>query len=1046
MIRRSLVFSIVSIALFGALSGALTSVASADPAYIPLDSNSRPSSDLVYQGKPLLPEEAFALSRSGQVDLSNLDPAVSDFWKPEVRPSTSDSLPLNTQTEVTYLGTVASRAGNFRFTATQPGSGGIPLNFTFMLSKRIHNVLYRKALLRKLGYTVPAMLPVRKLRVQFSDRFEKEVFITALEAASEGNSDRWVVEAIGDDALVLQDVVAMDDQDRAYNPAMGFFPSDTIAGRRVISALVIPLSLVEVPESMNLFSWNTGQIESRQLRLDYPSGSEFPCGLDDARWMTKRIAHLTREDWKEIARAAQVPDSVAQLFVEKTISRRDHLVKVFKVASKVQGIESIDFDTKTELLPDLKKGQLTRLTWEGYGSRFTYGDPESPLSNSEVWAWTRSIGISTLIDNAMSQLNNLPGMETDSSKIMSDHQIKLFVREFKHFLETGEQRKVPFGVWAFPRGGIQLLASRDIVTGTYLGTDNLVQLADSVGFNISAGATIGFDGVPSPVGAQAGVEGTYTRTYTHIRPIKSLKAALKYPFKNMAVPLYQRRLGRDLDQLIGSESSHLTAAQRKALVSEVVGSFKKEFNIGESLIVIDSIGAGFDAQGGATFWGLVKAKLSFEASQKVLSRLQIFRASENTIQIYRDFGNSTNLSASVSGSAIVPVITLSTAYRPGTAKTRMHRLNITADESRNPGLVRGLSALKNVLFTQSVELLRSIDSGVSVSHHFKERESRLGLVGFVFDGVNSTTQMTVKNTQGAEKKLHRRYWSRTRGQDFMSLGEETVMNLIGYLLHVGVALPNQAGANPGYTVLGKAFTRLLTFDAVADSGKLEQPYIHLARVWNGWSMTKKKAEKLIHRLNERYGYEFYPDTALNETDKLALYHIDVDFQFYERGLKALRALPSSKVRRIFKEHPIRGEKIAEEGDDESDAEESGKDSDEDSHGSGRFLRLRTLAERAARDGKIDRESKYLLKLISLAEARLSLSGLKELTGGDGGVYVTTRIEGFRKGDENGDTPYVGNSYGEYGSRQTAGPMAEIRAITGMSEAEFLANWLMKRVL
>ncbi len=1047
--RRPHPFTALS-AFFFALLGAAPHLASADPAYIPLDSNSRPASDLVYQGRPLLPEEAFALSRSGKIDLSDLNPASSDFWKPEAGAG-SDALSLNEATPLDYLGTIPSQSGNFRFTATQPGSNGIPLNFTFMLSKRVHNVLYRKALLRKLGYTVPAMRPVRTLRIHFSDAFEKEIFITALQDSSEGNADRWVTERNGDTELVLQDVVAMEDQDRAYNPAMGFVPTEVIAGRRVLSALVIPLSLVEVPESVNLFSWSPGQIESRQLRIDYPSGSEFPCGLDDARWITKRIVSLTRKDWEDVARAAQLPPPVAQLFVEKAISRRDQFAKVFKVDFKAHDADS-DFDPKTELLPDLKKGQLTRQTWPGYGSRFSYGDPESPLSNSEIWAWTKSIGLSTLIDNAMGELNNLPGLQTDQTKKIGEHQVKVFIREFRKYLETGVQGKVPLGVWAFPRAGVQLIASRDIVTGTYLGTDNLVQLADSVGFNISAGAYIGIDGIAAPFGANGGVDATYTRTYTHVRPIKSLKAALKYPFKNMAVPLFQRRLGRGLDQLIGSDSTHLSAAERRSLVSDVVASFKKEFDIGESLIMTDSMGAGFDAQGGATFWGLVKAKIGFEAAQNVVSRVQIYRAGENTIQIYRDSGNMTALSATLSGSAIVPVITLSTAYRPGTANTRVHRLNITADESRNPNLVRNLSALKNVLFTQSVELLRTIDSGISVAHQFREHENRMGLIGFVFDGVDSTTQMTVTNQQGAEKKLHRRYWSRTMGEDFVTLGEQTVTNLIGYLLKVGVQLPSEAGANPGYTILGKARTRLLTLDALSDQGRLDEPYVHLARVWNGWALSKKKAEKLLHRLNERYGYEFYPDTALNETDKLALYHIDVDFQFYERGLKAMRTLSDFEVRHIFKQHPIHGEAIEEEDDQADtisppeDSAELGQDSPEDSNGSGSFLRLRSIAQRAAADGKLERESKYVLKMISLAEERLSLKGLSELTGGEGGVYVTSRIEGFRKGDENGDTPYEGNSYGEYGSRNTAGPMEAIRALTGMTEAEFLANWLIKRVL
>ena len=48
------------------------------------------------------------------------------------------------------------------------------------------------------------------------------------------------------------------------------------------------------------------------------------------------------------------------------------------------------------------------------------------------------------------------------------------------FNRTGELKKLPLGVWGFGFASGQLIFSRDVIAGSYLGTNNLLQLVDQI--------------------------------------------------------------------------------------------------------------------------------------------------------------------------------------------------------------------------------------------------------------------------------------------------------------------------------------------------------------------------------------------------------------------------------------------------------------------------------------------------------------------------------------------------------------------------------------
>src|SRR5690606_13702021 len=106
--------------------------------------------------------------------------------------------------------------------------------------------------------------------------------------------------------------------------------------------------------------------------------------------------------------------------------------------------------------------------------------------------------------------------------------------------------EIPVKAWVFPTFRGQMILSRNLITGTYLGTDNLVQLVDTVGVAVSAGAFVGAVGLP--VDAMASGEVSLVRTYAHLRPVTSIQKSLKYSFKNIFVPLVKKDYGNKLHE------------------------------------------------------------------------------------------------------------------------------------------------------------------------------------------------------------------------------------------------------------------------------------------------------------------------------------------------------------------------------------------------------------------------------------------------------------------------------------------------------------------
>ena len=76
---------------------------------------------------------------------------------------------------------------------------------------------------------------------------------------------------------------------------------------------------------------------------------------------------------------------------------------------------------------------------------------------------------------------------------------------------------------------------------------------------------------------------------------------------------------------------------------------------------------------------------------------------------------------------------------------------------------------------------------------------------------------------------------------------------------------------------------------------------------------------------------------------------------------------------------------------------------------------------------------------------VSIRGLEELAGKENIAYQG-RIEGFRQGDENGDSSIFSNVYGELPLPLQSMPTQQVISNWRILEGELLANWMMERAI
>lgn len=1033
----------------------LSYTASAEIVSIPMQYTGQPAKDLVdSQKKPLSVMEA-KLVWARTHDLSNLNPKETDIWKDNIGKTlreSDDNLSIDSRETFKYIDKVISSVGTFRFVARE--TKGAKRNLNIWLSKDSRSILLRKNLLRKLGYTVPKIQHQQKVKIKFKGKASMDAFLEEVQNGTFADSDRWRVNTDEEKfVLTLQDVLIYEANTKLYNLAMGEVNDSVLLHRRVMNTLAIPFSIVDLRESVDGFPWSVGKLNNKVVLLDIISGDAFTTTYYDALWMIKRLSKLTRKDFEEIVSLSYFPKSVRLLMVEKLISRFNSLEKIFDKDAKIIKVNHTISDGSGELV----QGRLTQDNWDGHAARYSFDDTESPLSKDEMTAYFKSKFYSGVIQNLVTHVNENYLYNTDIQKSAIEQAVKAQKQQFLDFFETGQFKRVPYSAWIVPTAKGNISASRDIITGSYLGTDNLIQIADSIEFIGEVGAFVGTLGLPIEAQVYAVGGARFSRAYTHVKSIKSIKKALKEPFRNIIVPDLKRRKSKSIIQMIDSLQSKEFAALEEEERSTELDAIFKEFNkvleVGDSIIISNNLITSGTLIGGYKIpvgRASLEAMLQMNARRVNLWRLHITRSNENTFQVYKSKVNSFGKGFGFQLKAYVPIISLNWDKQSGRIVTRFHSVEFDKTE-KTKETVKKLIQLRQVFVENSTELMHKAKKPFIIQHDFTEDSRNSRVLTKQNKKVELLDKLKITHPENYETEFYIRSITRLTGKNYIQVAYDVLNAIIQEVFEEdNVSFQNAESGNPGDSFHGESYSRQSMTEVPYNHEDSEIPfenYAHVKSQWKGWSASRGKLVSIKEQIDKKYGKGIFNDELFYDTDLIKLYTVNVTLSLYAGGIQHMIDFDHDKLMNL-----VNDEIVIPWPKGKSHFVRRGH-----RRGFNKYRRTRskviqrisaahnTLRGSYSRLVSPAQKSKSITLLIDSMESMMPFKTFSTIVGGDENYYLKGGINGFRVGTENGEESIVSHAIGEFGSEFTGGILDTLRNAIKISQGELGAYWFLRRI-
>ena len=1085
---------------------------------IPLSDDGLPASDLVCDaacmaklgrsGSPqiLFPEDAQTDKGLG-LDLSALEPDLTTdvFTGTQTSADESQDTALSVQNweEVNYTSDICSSSGRYRFniqtqgTATQPGQ-----TMTLMLSKDLHSFLLRKELLRKLGYKIPPIKFLPHVKVKFPNttvktaagnmRLIDAVLTRWLPLATDGNAKDWCGMAksalepllannkdypctpVPDSdtnadpyTIELQDVILMQATPTYYDLAIGP-PIEQIPGTtnlrpesmRIVRALALVYGLLNIPESVNLFAWNAATLQNGNVTVHVPDQANFSTTLDDALWILRRLGQLSRKDFQEIVTNSYYPEPVAKVVTEKLIARRDSLLSMFGVkASPITPPTNFNISDGS----DLKNGKLLTQNFPGYATRFATGDPQSPLKGigwyvlSEVQANAME-GVMNYVNNEIPSLNVQDALQKHLAQIAAN-------------MASGKTTSIKFGPWYAPvlNGSVQI--SREVVFGQYMGTNNLVQLADNFGFTANAGFATNFDGLPSYLALSGSVQGTLNVTLTHLKPLMALKDSVTQPLQNMIVA-WVFKDASDAFLKIAAEKTGQNL-QDPAVLKKVndalandVDALKKYLGPGESLILQvsvsgqEGVSAGLQPANWMNHHNLMPSVgPTVNLNEQYLSRLHLYRGDDHgtpstTILLFNDngglIGPELTINANLGSTVQFPIFSLTAQGIVGKAQSKIFQFSLVPDAQANASIFDVSGGIAAALRTGSTSVLESqlkIKPNL-LSTHFHDSSSSIQLLHWVRRTLKTNGRIELSLKDGTIGEYVTLTDGKQTGASYQQLGTQSASYFLERLLNNNqYAVDTSVNPNPGQSFYGHSQTRDAQFQAQASGVNPVDPFVTIQYRWQGWNMTKDDAQKLVDSLYAKYGVKFYDDGFMGTATDIKMYELMLNLNVYEAGINQLLSMTKAneKAFEVPYYQRYRCDLYASYQIDQMSGDEIHKCASMQN-----FQATMNDGRKASKDA--DKRSQVMLKAVSNLEQFADFADFVKLLGakpdgtstdGKARIYIGSQITGFPEGSEDITDPI--NATRGFGLADSLYPNGVVSWVEnnylGIEDGEFSFKWL-----
>lgn len=1007
---------------------------------VPIDNSSTVAFDLTHPTLGhMLPEEIEDYFSSLDIqtekdDISLWEPMLSKFYVGEDtfdEYKNDQKIPAEDGEEFAFIEVVSSEDGVMRFNVSNI-DGKL---FQVTITRRLHTTLLRKNLFRKLGYSIPSSKWLDNIKLNFKDNDSRDFFKDLqILANTSRDGDRWIRE-VKEKSLIIQDVVVKDIETAKIADISLSAPPEKFEDRS-LRATLVPYSFVAINESINAFSRSmTKMYDGEYIFKHFQEKSSFNASLDDIKWIARKLAKLTQEDLHEVIKYSYFPFPINDILLEKLVQRRNRLMDM--IVLKVDPLREYFAQH-----PKYKNGFLEDIDFPNYATHFTSDPMESPLDDLLSFGIAKSQ--ESIIRGAVSQLNSQISVfdvtEKRTQWIKEDFEAnKDFAIDY--YVKNGEFPELPFSTWFTPRVNGGLLLGRNVVIGPSLGTDNLVQMADSFGYTYSYGGILGLERViDQSISGSFSLTNQHLVSFNHIKPLSKIKDVFSTSYKNILVGLYNKKIKKRLETAIKSEQEDEELRQK--VVHGVMDYIDEKFKVGESLIISESeiptMNLGLSAPVNGAF--VVTGKLGYR--KKDLKRIHIHRRSKNHIQVYFDDAKLRELLTGLKISNLIPFFDYEGNKLTGDYKIKLFDLNLDRNLKTNKTFFRDIKALFHIMEDRN---LSKVDiEPVTITNTVSDKLSQLNLLFLSSKELTQYADMSVEQKDFDDTKYLYSFYGKQSGLNYIDLGKRILNYVLGeFLSEIELYLTPNPHEPAHRTVKGSSKTISTEFQAkyidITKNGleNFSNKYLVTSYVREGNTLSFDKLKSLLGKVNDETGLAIFSDGDEKDIGELKLYKIETKIHFYEKAVDKLLFLTDEEIDNLSS----RRKKDNEYNRTCDSSATIGK-----KLSCGNFDQLKRLLKNChsrMSDKKYKKANKCFAKYMYHVSKYNDIKDLFDLVGLKN-VFVETKVNGFRQDKETIYRPFNGVTYGRVNAINKDGPIDGIIKKFSLLKGELFGSWLRYR--
>jgi hypothetical protein len=914
----------------------LPSLGLAESISLPLKTVKKPAADLISPSGQLVDVGVVAARAKAGEDLSLYNPQDNRMWQNQSYPAIEEmpgSFP-KANTGVQFLSEEAALP--FTYMSRVQSLESPQLFYRLSLSRYTHTALMRAALLRKLGYYVPSPKFYRNLRLFFRNEIEKENFLKNAQESmiSDFDSRGWVSENDKENHSLVFTSATLEPANADYfDIHWGYAPDPNnpqqvaavqrFSNYRAYRALILPFSLVDVPESINRYSPKFGSVLSGHVVLNHPSAESFmACTYEDAKWLVRRLVGLSDKDIREVVEAAKFPAELEEIVYVKTLYRIRNALELFDLKSSPErALPPLAINSPGGLVRD---GKVVKEFVPGYPQRFAHGDRQSPFQDGDVQRYWEIRLKSSFIETAINHLNSKLDL-LKLEDVYSDRRKDIFNRITEHMRDKPREplyQKVE--AWGGPVGGFNLSATRHLTTGTYYGSSAPIQLVDNMSVAGRLGFFIGLDGVPTIL-PSGGANVMVMRDFTHVRPLNSVAEGKKVDWKNLLIPHYMKSLASILE----SPSTEVHSQQTKPALDK----FLLELREGEVFTITDSIVLSGYAQinapldvllGISPVNFLTSLSLGADASRVTLQQVSFMRTREG-IQVFVRKQNSKVLGASLDLNYFMNIMRLRSSnswsdirsdvfvidYNPeyseliDTGKTKESFVQEFLNTRK-----RLLPALKGLFKGNDPELLYTSfkHKKFEVDHSLNNKQFTSKILMMRLNSFKEDHLLKIRyprnietpelDPKDEEVTLFANRRGELRGRDFLTMTLDFIEGVFNKLSpSARISIPSYNDPNPANIPFGKSYWRLISTESDLTENGTQYPSIaNVQHVWAGWHLERKRFFKLLNEVQNHVqgtslgNYRLLEPEAFQNVKAIDFYKVTANLSILPGGLEKIKDL------------------------------------------------------------------------------------------------------------------------------------------------------------